>query len=70
MSEMQLRIWENTLANCASILRLVNNARFDEDWEDVKGSCRQVAVTVDTVREQMTDAIMKIVVAKVREAAS
>ena len=60
--------WEKTLANCAGTLRIIDRAHNDEDWEDVKDAVQLIADTVDEIRAQITDELLKLAVSKEKTA--
>jgi len=68
MTENNMKCWENTLANCAGTLRIINRAHYDEDWEDVKHTCELIADTVDKIRAQITNELLKLAVSKEKTA--
>ena len=61
MDKAQLKRLEGTLCGASSILYLIENASAEENWQDVKQSCKLVADIINEVRAEMTQAYCKLV---------
>ncbi len=61
MDKEQVKRLEGTLCGASSILYLIENANAEENWEDVKQSCKLVADVIDEVRTELTQAYCRMV---------